>query len=216
MNKLVFAAILLASTSGANAANIIVNGDFETGNLSGWSNATNRYYADSNNGGTTPASGRPSPINANGGNFFAVGDQNNSGATVLSQSFTVSGATVSISFDWFNNTYFGHTGTNLTGTQSQRVDIMTANASATDTGAGVVANLMLNQTANAWQTALYSLSLAAGSYKLRFASYECCSHQNFGVDNVSVSEEVPEPAMIALFGLGAAALGLARRRRKAG
>ncbi len=218
MKKYIAALALLVSASGASAANILVNGDFEAGNLSGWTNVTGRVYVDNNNGTGTPVSNRATPINANGGSFFAVGDMSGGGSEILLQSFTVTGEPVTVSFDWFNNSYTGQSGTTLSGSQSNRVDILAAGANAYDVGAGVVANLLLNQTSSSWQSALFTLNLAAGSYQFRFGSSTCCFFQNFGIDNVSVSEataEVPEPAMIALFGLGAAALGLGRRRKAA-
>lgn len=218
MKKYIVALALLASASGASAANILVNGNFEAGNLSGWSNVTGRVYVDNNNGGGTPVSNRATPFNANGGSFFAVGDMTGPGSEILLQSFTVTGEPVTVSFDWFNRSAATQSGTSLSGSQSNRVDILTAGAGAYDVGAGVVANLLLNQTSNNWQSALFTLNLAAGNYQFRFGSSTCCNFQNFGIDNVSVTEaaaEVPEPAMIALFGLGAAALGFGRRRRKA-
>ncbi len=219
MKKYLLAVALLASASAASAANIITNGNFETGSLSGWTNVTGRFYADDNSiGGTTPQSGFSTPYNANGGSTFAVGDMNGSGSEILLQSFTVSGAPVTVSFDWFNNSYTNQSGTDLSNSQSNRVDILSANANAYDVGAGVIANLLLNQTSSSWQSALFTLNLAAGSYQLRFGASTCCYYQHFGVDNVSVSEaaaEVPEPAMLGLFGLGAIALGLGRRRKAA-
>jgi len=219
MKKLICAALLLVSASGASAANILTNGDFETGDLSGWTNVTGRFYADDNtDGGTSPVSGHSTPYNANGGNRFAVGDMSGPGTEILLQTFTVAGGALTLKFDWFNNSYAAQTGDTLVSGQSNRVDILSATAGAYDVGAGVLANLLLNQTSSVWKSEVHALNLAAGSYQLRFASSTYNFYQNFGVDNVSlepVVADVPAPAALGLFGLGAFGLGLARRRRKA-
>jgi hypothetical protein len=51
------AAMLLGLITGANAANIVVNGDFETGDLSGWTN-TGWTAGTGPNGGVSPNDGQ--------------------------------------------------------------------------------------------------------------------------------------------------------------
>ena len=225
MNRILIAAALIASATAANATNIITNGDFETGTLAGWTNAGdgygyNAFYEVVNNGGATPISGHTKPVNANGGGYFAISDQNSAGNEILIQSFTIAGASQTLSFDWYDNntTSFTNDGAlNYNTSQTMRVDILGSGAGATDTGTGVVQNLLLNQTSSGWTTSLFNLNLAAGTYQLRFASNECCSFQEFGIDNVVLNDAtaVPEPAMLGLFGLGAIGLGLSRRRKAA-
>lgn len=62
------------------AAELLANGNFETGTFAGWSTfdtgggAANSYFVIPN-GGNLPASGQGTQVNPGGGNFVAAGDQ---------------------------------------------------------------------------------------------------------------------------------------------
>jgi hypothetical protein len=177
-----------------------------------------------NNGGTTPDSGHPYAFNPAGGNFFALSDQTGPGSYSLTQSFTLSSAaTVHVSFDFFANNWDGgpfnngrdfHTSPN----QNAEVDILTGGADPfTNSSADIVATLWGPggdpvTSPNPWATYADTLSLAAGTYQIRFAETDNQSYFNMGVDNVSVS--VPEPSTWALLAFGFASLGLASIRKK--
>lgn len=228
---LVFGMLSVGFAVAANAGPIqlITNGDFETGTLAGWTvNTTgvqdNNFYVIAN-GGTVPFSGQPTDVLATGGNFVAVSDQTGPGGEELRQGFTVPIDTTSLilNFDWFNNTHITYNGSAIDGSQQAgRVDILFAGASAFDIGAGVVSNLLLNAgsvtnlgTAIPWTHETFNLTgLAPGSYELRFGNGQCCFFQEMGVDNVSLVAKVPEPATLALLGLGLAGLGFSRRRKQ--
>jgi hypothetical protein len=128
-----------------------------------------------------------------------VSDQNGPGGEVPLQSFTTSGGALTLNFDCFNF-YAPQSGTALNGnSQSARVDILFSGASAFDVTSGVAENLILNTTPSLWQSATYNITdLAAGTYQLRFGSGQCCYYQEFGVDNVSLTEAVPEPSTWAM------------------
>lgn len=227
-NKVFSAAISLAVLGAAGSAtaatNLVTNGDFETGTLAGWTvtnNISGSFYAIAN-GSNVPESGHPTDVNPGGGNFVAVSDQDNTSGQTLSQAFTTTGGSLTLTFDWFDNDHEGQFGTAIDGSeQTGRVDIMFATAGAFDVGAGVAQNLILGQgtftnlgTTIPWQNASFTLTgLAAGNYVLRFGNGQCCFFQEFGVDNVVLLSAVPEPTtwmlMIAGFGL----TGFAMRRR---
>lgn len=228
VSKLIVATgFALGLAGSAQAANLITNGNFETGDLSGWSTAgsggvgSNSFYVVVN-GGNGPVSGRPTQFNPANGNYFAIGDQNGNGVEVLTQGFTVASGTSSLtlSFNWFNASYATQGGTALDlSDQVMRADILTGSASPTDTGAGVVMNLLLNQDPTgsgntSWNTSTFDLSgLAPGSYQLRFGTDTCCYYQELGVDNVTLAAAVPEPISMAILGTGLVGVGLARRKR---
>ena len=214
----------------AFADNLITNGDFEGGNLAGWTvNGTgccgNSFYAIAN--GASVPSGNPTAFNPGGGLFAAVSDQGESGGEELRQGFTKGADGLMLSFDWFNKTRAPYNGTGLIDgsdpQQTGRVDILFAGAAPFDTGAGVAMNLLLNAGTFTpsiltipWVSSSFDLSgLAAGSYEVRFGNGQCCSYQEFGVDNVSITlPPVPEPETYVMLLAGLGLLGFAARRRK--
>ena len=89
------AAAMFAVSSG-QAAELLVNGDFETGTFAGWTvtdlaGGTGTWFIDTP-GTTTPSSGIATSAagGAPHGSFYAVTDQTGPGTHVLTQSFTVS------------------------------------------------------------------------------------------------------------------------------
>ncbi len=229
----------LALTSGlANAAPIqlITNGDFETGTFFGWTvsdlaGGSGSWFIDDING-TTPVSGL-STVGPAAGSFYAVTDQTGPGTHVLEQSFTVPvGATsVLLSFDMFRNDwdsgpFVDPAGlTHLAGpNQHARVDIMTALASTFSTAVvDIVANLVTpgvdaGSDPNAYTPYLFDITgqvTGGTTYKLRFGEVDNQLFFNQGVDNVSILAQIPEPASLALLGIGLAGLGFTRCRRRA-
>lgn len=150
------------------AADLIVNGGFETGNFAGWtvadrlgstdyasgSSAQGGFFIQGNSGATpvsTPLLGfTPNTLGPESGNYFALSDSTAPGTHALIQSFVVpTGAIfVGLSFDMFVYDWsgVGPAGSDLDfgsdPNQHARVDLLTGSAGAFDTGAGaVVANL---------------------------------------------------------------------------
>ena len=232
---LLAALVLCSERPSANAIELISNGNFETGNLSGWTIPI--FPAITNSGGwfvdapgtTTPLSGHSTAGNGLGGNYYAVTDQTWTSTHALSQTFTVPGpaSSVILSFQMFANDYHGvaivdpigldHTGP---ANQHARVDILNSAAPPFETGAGVLANYFLGVDSgvdpNPYTTYTFDITAlvgTGGSYTLRFAQVDNQNNLNLGVDNVSINfVAVPEPSGVALVAIGVASMLVTRKR----
>jgi len=199
------------------AAQILINGGFETGTFAGWTVANEAGSFPGSNwfvvsGTTTPQSGM-STVGAAGGLFYAVTDQGGPGAHSLLQSFTVgAGNSVVFSFDMFANnwnavTVVGPQGLNFNGAANQhaRVDLLTGSANAFDTGAGVIHNFFLgadapNAIVHAYTHYSFDISsfvAAGGTFQIRFAEVDNQFFFNQGIDNVVVNL-FPEPSTLTV------------------
>lgn len=220
----------------AQAQQLIVNGGFETGNLSGWTTAdqVSPYgggFAESNDI-ASPINGLPTVGPASGA-YYAVSDQTGPGAHVMYQSFTVpSGANILVSFDLFVNNWFDETvidpsgldwttGGTLDPNQHARVDLLSGGVDPFDTGAGVARNFYIGADGpdlpNRYRRYTFFVPTYpfGGTFLLRFAEVDNQFLLNAGVDNVSVLV-VPEPGVGALAGVlaaGTVAVLLGRWRR---
>lgn len=234
----VVSALAVGGASRAMAVTeLITNGGFETGTLAGWTvtdlpGSSGSFFGAS--GLSAPLSGTAT-VGPAAGTFYAVSDQVGPGTHALSQSFTVPGpvASVILSFDMFVNDsdsgpIVDPVGLDHTGPRNQhaRVDILTAGASAFDTGAGVVTNLFTGvdpQASNPNPYTPYVFDLtpfvgAGGTFQLRFAEVDNQLFIQQGVDNVSIQISdgaIPEPLTTSLGLMGLGAMGLTLRRRTA-
>jgi hypothetical protein len=225
----------IMAASGAQATQLLTNGDFETGSFAGWTvtdlaGSNGSWFIDTP-GTTTPVSSYATAANAVGGSFYAVTDQSGPGTHALTQSFTVApgAASVFFSFQMFANDQSGTApvinaaGLDHTANPNQhiRVDLLTGAATAFDTGAGVLANFVLGDDAgvNPNPFTNYSFDISAlvaggGTYQIRFAEVDNQLFYQMGVDNVGITAQVPEPATLALLGLGLVGLAASRRRKQ--
>lgn len=224
-------ALLLASSAGA--APLLRNGGFETGDLTGWTAASQAggnfggFFVDGG-AGYTPLTYQASAGPASG-NFYAVSDRIGESAAVLYQAFTLTTASrLHLSFRLFVNDYSGAAVVNPAGldfsagpNQHARVDILAGDADPFDTGAGVLANLYLGTDAFTGAYIDYRFDLAsifaAGTYVLRFGDVANVAYLNTGIDDVALTAEpagqLPEPHGLALAGLALGALARVRHRR---
>ena len=208
-------ALLAASAlaAGAQASNLLTNGDFETGDLSSWTvtdqaGGSGSWYLTANGAGS-PLNGFPSPTLGAGGSYNAQTDQGGPGSHSLSQSFNaVAGGSFVLDFAAYANDQGGGplgTGLDFSGDPNQHVEVL------------LNGNLLYTGIFSAdWASYTFDITsyVVTGSNTLTFGEVDNQLFLNVGVDNVSVTDGgVPEPAtwamMIAGFGLAGATL---RRR----
>lgn len=225
--------LVLAASAQADSIQLIVNGGFETGDLTGW---TVRSEANSFggfsviSGDAAPLSELPTPGPASG-TYYAVADQTGPTAAVLSQSFTVApgAASVILSFDMFTNNYEGSVTTGALdytqGVQFATADLLTGTANAFSTapsdvlenffqgGASAVIESGVPNPYIAYSFDITSLVSGGGTYQLRFGDADDQFYLTTGVDNVSVMETLsPEPSTFLLFLPAIGALAAWKRR----
>lgn len=222
---------ILATGNPARAVNVITNGGFETGDLTGWT-VTNQaggsgsFFVSSST--STPLSGN-STVGPASGSFYAVSDQTGPGAHALWQAFTVSGPgqSISLSYDMFVNDRSGvgpiinPAGLDYSASPNQhaRVDILAASANPLSTNAAdVLANFYLGvdpSASNPNPYTSYNFDISSvvgggGTYILRFAEVDNQSFLNQGVDNVMINtvavpwetDTLPVVGSTVILGLG--------------
>lgn len=231
--KLTLIAGALMAISQAGAAELIVNGGFETGDFTGW--ATSVWAGSSgnlsvDNDGSSPQNGFPTAGPASG-SFFAITDQNGPGAYALTQAFTVpSGSSVvTLSLSYFVNNQSGvvynagsldpfGAGPN----QHATIDILDITAGAFDSGVNLWTGEVNQENPDDWDNLTFDLTsivTPGNSYLLRIGEVDNQLFFALGIDDVSIIAEgtpVPEvqtyAGLLAIGMMGAEAL---RRRRAA-
>jgi hypothetical protein len=203
-----------------SAIEAIINGDFETGTLAGWSFAiqpgSNSMVVADNTGSTTPYGDPITPDMSGHGSFYAFLGGPGPGATVLYQTFfiPVTPTSAELDFSVFVDSYApAANGGSLdyTGSPNQlgRIDIL-AGGSDPFSGA-VIGTFFFGISAGphpssyvTFGTDLRFVITAPGQYILRFAEVNNQALLDMGIDNVSLFYEVPEGKTAFLAAMGAA------------
>ncbi len=191
------AAVLIAATPfAANAAQSVINGDFEAG-LTGFT-ATSGVQVASGMDYVLGAGGSGSPA-AQANHFAAFGGGNVPGVETLSQSFTtVAGRTYNVSFQYgaFNATseqlvyaLTGTPGATLSSSGTSNLDSLFTSYTTSFVGTGAATTISFTVAAQAGDNA------------------------DIFLDSVSVAS-VPEPAVWGLMIAGFGMVGFAARRRQ--
>jgi len=190
---------------GGDWTELLTNGGFETGDLTGWTDA----YPVGAAGDVSVLSSTEAPLSGletagpGEGTHYAVFDQNENFAGVLYQFFTVPDGdeTVTLTFDMFvldmskagpvDAGFIAYSG--VGNNQHTRVDILSAVAKPFDTGGTVIVNLYLDVDGSVPVLPYihYSFDLSphlagGGTYMLRFAQSSNLGYLVTGIDSVSI------------------------------
>jgi Bacterial Ig-like domain len=198
-------AVLVVGYAGTALAATVVNGGFETGDLSGWTVVNEEFgggdwYVCSSDPAACPAA-TPSNFPPPEGTYAAIGSSNGPGSHILYQDVTLeAGATHQLSFTtWYDNqNIFFHTPDSLSyqiqePNQQYRIDIMKPDApvdsvAPEDILATVFRTEVGDPSSMAPTTMIVDLSQFAGStVRLRFAEVDNQFYFVAGVDDVKVT-----------------------------
>lgn len=202
----------------------IVNGGFETGDLSGWTTFEANTVGDgifraAQGGSVLPLSGATAPT-ASAGDTLAISDMAAAGLRVLYQDITIP-TDAALSFDlWWNNAAGfwvnpGNMFPNPFPNQHARIDLIALDAPLNTTDPDDIALSLVtldeddDTQSGDWRSQQFDLSAFAGqTLRLRIAEVDNQGPLYVGVDNFSLIP-APSSAGVVMFGLIAAA----RRRR---
>lgn len=201
--------ILFLGLSGIAKAQLVTNGGFETGDLTGWTldvepGSAGSYFVMS--GTTTPISVStvlPPPQ----GTFAAVADMNEAGSYIIYQDITVptTGPTTFsaiVYIENYNSVYISGPDLSYSPVPNQqvRIDIIDPASSLRDIGAGVLLNVFQTTPATplslGYTTVNADLTSFAGqTVRIRIAAVDNQDNLNAAVDAVSVANSIGVPTM---------------------
>ncbi len=225
---------LLHSPMLAAQFNLVTNGSFETGDLTGWTEVNSGDGQFSVESGTvTPSSGGPIPAPPDG-TFASVSDQGGAGSHILYQDVSIpthGDITLSLLLYynnranvWVDNGTLSESGG---ANQQLRVDIMDPSAAVDDVGTGVLMNIIKPSGSDPFTFGYNTLSadlnqFAGQTIRLRFAEVDNQLFLNMAIDDVRISQfigiPVDQPLALLLLILGImilATIGIRRSQHAA-
>jgi hypothetical protein len=205
-------AIFLFAFASARADNLIVNGGFEDGNLTGWTTSSTGDGSFTANSGTTTPLTYSNTVGAHSGTYYAVSDDYDGSQTqFLTQTFTTPSSIQSavLSFAMFVDDIYGADyGSSGPGGE---VSLLNALGAPIAVLYGPV-DTFENPVGTPNPYVLYSDNIASllsadTTYQLQFSSTDTTGLINVGVDDVSLittaaAATTPEPATVSLFAIG--------------
>lgn len=221
MRTLALLAISFLAFASARADQLIVNGGFESGTLTGWTAASN------GDGNFTVTSATTTPLTFNAtvgphsGNYYAVSDDFDGSQTqTLTQTFTTPASfqSATLSFAIFVNDIdgsdFGSSGpggqVSLLNSVGTTLAVFYGPVDTFESPMGVPNPYTL------FSENIASLLSANTTYQLQFSSTDSTALINVGVDDVSLVTTTPEPGSLSLLATGGLLVfWLASRKLKA-
>ena len=194
----------------ASGASLFTNGDFGTGDLTGWSLDTDSAHVfDVTSASITPINGFPTVGPDGPSTFYAVTDSDGPGEVAITQSFNLPGGILSavLSFSYFVNDIFGDSGDASILILDAGADPFTATPVLSfgpfDTG-------LVNGNPNPWTEVnsgnLLTQGISTGvTYEIAAVEEDSTGPVNLGVDNFDLEAQsaIPEPGMFLPVGLAA-------------
>ena len=226
-NKLItlFSALALTTTVNVSAANLITNGNFETGDLTGWQTNNNNT---SQNGNVQVTQAGPFASAQGMDNYYALlGAGTSDGTSRLRQDFDVTGTNeITVSFDWAFDYWDNSASADDTflsfvrqdGSPAYRItmlDLQTNGTGFFDPDGG----LSYGSFSETYDISNYVTDDARLVFRLTEESdnsFFTGTASVVGIDNVSVyaTPAVPEPSTYAMFGMAFAILGVVGYRSR--
>lgn len=214
MLKAVFAGLVLTASGFANAALIehVTNGDFETGDFTGWTTVNTGSGLWNINDGTLSTRFGTQP--AIGGSFDAVTTQRGAGFHNLYQEFTLSNSFNSLLFSWSDRLQSGANFSepnqefrvliqDLTGALIHEVFSTNPGDPRTQVGPNI----------RSFDLTTILSSYAGQGIRVSFQEQDNRGFFSATIDNVSFTSEVPEPSTLAILALGLIGLGTRRFKK---
>lgn len=217
----VVVAMMSASVVQAGPIQLLTNGSFETGNLSGWTTSglgstgtcasAGRDWNVAKVGSATGCSAVGNPID---GSYaaYVMNDGTAKTTYTLAQTFFVPQGLKEATLSWRDSIVASYTGQ----ARTFKVDIL----QGTTLLGNVFSHNVVNDNVTTWDARSINVSALLASHQgenltLRFSNYipqSWTGGAGLAIDNVSLSAKVPEPGSLLLVSLGLLAAGFTRRR----